>query len=198
MRRRAAFVAALLSISLAACGTAASSPSPVATPSPAVTVVPSPSPTRVSTPVPTWKPTPEPTPTPSPAGLSIDQAAGAYLAVANRADGQLAKLTFYTAAALNEAVSTQLADEQGAKAILLDAQSQIMLIAWPDSAASEAADVVTQIDKVVSTIDADTEGKYFFLFDFAMGGGSELRTAANALRTQLGLPLTPRQFVPPL
>jgi hypothetical protein len=77
MRRRAAFVAALLTISLAGCGTTASSPSPVASPSPAATAVPSavpsPSPTRASTPVPTWRPTPEePTPTPAPTMTTDD------------------------------------------------------------------------------------------------------------------------------
>jgi len=41
MRRRTTFVAALLAVSLAGCGTNANSPSPVATPSPAATVGPS-------------------------------------------------------------------------------------------------------------------------------------------------------------
>ena len=73
MRRRTTFVAALLAVSLAGCGTNASSPSPVATPSPAATVVPSPSPTTTLSPSPTPTPTPtptaEPTPTPSPAAV---------------------------------------------------------------------------------------------------------------------------------
>jgi hypothetical protein len=195
MRRRTTFVAALLAVSLAGCGTAASSPSPVATPSPAVTAVPSPS----ATPTPTSTPTAEPTPTPSPAGLSIDQAAAAYLAVAKNADGQLKKLTFYTAAAANEDVASQLADEQSAKAILLDARTSIVSIRWPDAVASAAAEVVTQLDKVVATVDADTDGSLFWLFEAEVRGWtSGLHPAANVLRTQLGLPLLPRQFVPPL
>jgi hypothetical protein len=195
MRRRTTFVAAFMVVTLAACGTATSSTSPVAMPSLASTVAPSLSPT----PTPTSTPTAEPTPTPSPAGLSIDQAAAAYLAVAKNADGQLKKLTFYTAAAANEDVASQLADEQSAKAILLDARASIVSIRWPDAVASAAAEVVTQLDSVVTTVDADTDGGLFWLFEAQVRDWhSDFHTAANALRTQLGLPVTPKFSGPPL
>jgi hypothetical protein len=72
---------------------------------------------------------------------------------------------------------------------LLGVRSKIAATRWSGSAASAAADVITEIDHATIAVELDPQATYFALFDQEMING--LPMAANALRSQLGLPPIP-------
>ena len=114
--------------------------------------------------------------------------AAAYLAIANEANKKSKKLAFWTVT--NEDVGSKLADQQNAKAILLDARGKLASINWSDSTASAAAAVVAGIDTIIGLINEDPpDGRFFFLAQAYMTDLPGIAT--NVLRTQIGLPAIP-------